>query len=247
MHLVTPDELRDRVRQALDIKTGGGAVWQGEKHLDECLDQYLGELYDILLATYGMEYGYRTDNKNTVADQAWVSLAKDCYKVLRADVVFNDVRYPIEPFRMSDSVLHDASRKWTPGLCIRYRIAGLGSEQAGGGLPAFEHPRTLHHHMFFDPIPADVYSVKVYYAPAFPGVGKTRQFDDVNGWSWFAVYGAAADIAAKEERDPSFFLAKQEQYRARLAGVAGRRETAGPERVRDLKGVRRRRYYGGFQ
>lgn len=240
MHLVTPEQLRDRVRHALDIKTGGGAVWQGEKFLDECLDQYLGELYDLLIDAYGMDYAFSITAFPTIAGSGTYDLPVNFYKAHRVLVQIGNVIVPIEPYTFSDFTTTPDRQPWRVGTRIRYRISGLGHENA-------KHPRSVSPTVInFDPIPDAAYTVRVWFSPAFPGLSKTQQFDDVNGWSWFAVYGACADIRSRMDDDPSYFLARQEQYRARLAGVAGRRDVGGVERVVDLKRDRRRRRSWGF-
>jgi hypothetical protein len=67
-------------------------------------------------------------------------------------------------------------------------------------------------------------------------VNSTDTFDGYAGFEMAPIYGTVAQMLAKEESDPSFYLAQKERIYQHIDAVAGVRDDANPQRVQDVVG-----------
>jgi len=84
------------------------------------------------------------------------------------------------------------------------------------------------------------FTATVRYAP---NTGRLRlgqtppdKVDGYNGYEVAAIYGAVAICNAKEETDPSFYLAQKDRILKQIDALAARRDAGRPERVTDVTG-----------
>lgn len=87
----------------------------------------------------------------------------------------------------------------------------------------------------FQPV-TQAFTATVYYSPCQPVLDDPSDtFDGFNGWELAAIYDVCATVAAKEESDPSFFLAQRDRMYAQIDRLAAYRDMANPERVQDVE------------
>lgn len=84
------------------------------------------------------------------------------------------------------------------------------------------------------------FTATIVYMPAEPRLqfspGVPNTFDGYNGYEVAAIYGAVATCLAKEESDPSFYLAQKDRIIKSIQANAANRDAGQPERVQDVVG-----------
>jgi hypothetical protein len=86
------------------------------------------------------------------------------------------------------------------------------------------------------------FTATLFYTPTCPRlVASTDTFDGINGWEVAAIYGACATVQAKEETDPSFYLAQRDRIYAQIDSLVPDKDSGEPERIQDVN-PRRGRY-----
>jgi hypothetical protein len=79
------------------------------------------------------------------------------------------------------------------------------------------------------------FTATVYFTPTQARlVAGSDSWDGFNGYEMAAIYGTCAQVYAKEESDPGFFMAKQAEVYAHIAAASAHRDMANPERVQDV-------------
>lgn len=79
------------------------------------------------------------------------------------------------------------------------------------------------------------FDATLFYTPSSPRLvsgGDTA--DGFNGFEIACVYGACATVQAKEETDPSFYLAQKDRIYRHIDSLAATRDQGEPDRVQDV-------------
>jgi hypothetical protein len=90
------------------------------------------------------------------------------------------------------------------------------------------------------PTPGAVYSIAIWYVPTLGTLSDAappanNQLDSVNGWDEYVCWGAAADLKALQELDPSYQMARANEELRRVVRMAR-------QRIPQARRLRKRRY-----
>jgi hypothetical protein len=206
----TLEAMRDQARALADM-TNTTFVTNAE--LDVLLNQAIAELWSLLTAVVPQRY-MLTAAITMVAGTREYALPGDFMALVGVDWVRGDDRYPLEPFALNDRAVGPYAGgtsldPWTPACRYDIRYGGL---DGSGERLVFDR----------DP-PAG--SVEVLYVQA-PQLLEADDdvFDGVAGWEDWAVLDVAIKMLAKEESDPSMYVAQQARLDQQIKGLAGKRD-----------------------
>lgn len=237
---VRRSEIADRVRTAARQANVNGFI--SDTELNRLITEGAYELYDLLIAARGAEYYSTVYGFATEADVSDYDLPDDFYQLhaialndTAPTVVTVDSRavttYPTsgwrEPPRFRPSDL------WTKLNSRGDAVAHLAYSTTG---QQADYAATVPQaRIRFYPTPTKVFSVKIVYLPVCMHVVQVSPtdvyYDGINGWDTFVVAHCVAELAAMQERDPSFYLSKKAEQAARIAKLAGDRDEAQPAHI----------------
>jgi hypothetical protein len=242
-------QLFTRIRRRLDLEPSEYIDDLENGHL--CEEAYF-ELWDVLIDSLGEEAPWERATFSTVANQDYVDLELDdnIYRILRVDTQFqgDGVWRPIYPATLASAMLGTTARHWSgvPDLQYFARRAprSTTSDRAtSGGYAPWK--------LYFDPIPTAVHSVRVWYVPAPTFVIDASGDDPVyaefpDDYPEWVVAQVCAQLAAKQESDPSPFLMERERIEQRIRKHAKPHQTTAPKRLADVRSVESGGDYDGF-
>lgn len=205
--------LTARVRQQGDLIN---SQFVSDAEIAGWLNVGLSELHDILVMHFEdyFENTYTFDTTGTVSDYA---LPVDFYKLQGVDLIEGPTRYTVRRYMNRERNRRQLTTFWSIIDFPEYRIIGSNIR--------------------FIPTPVGTRTFTIYYAPEFAQL--VLGTDLVNqvippGWEEFAVLDATSKCLLKEESDPSGWLAKKEELRARLMVSVDDRDANEPASIIDV-------------
>lgn len=94
---------------------------------------------------------------------------------------------------------------------------------------------------FSSQIPMAGQTLRLFYVPrATPPTSDTDIIDGINGWEEYIVIDACIKALAKEESDVSVFMARKQEFKARLDSEIENRDAGSPAHIVDVLGRRAR-------
>lgn len=192
--------------------------------LTEYLNQALAELWGRLVLNQGAPH-YRSETSiSVVSGTALYALPADFWTMQEVTGTVNSLVGTIPPFSTTEHAVLSNGSALLPFGSVRYRIQADNIEF---------RPST------------ESFTATLYYSPCQPRLTGTfdangaltassSTFDGFNGYELAAIYDACAQVCAKEETDPSFFLAQRDRIYARIDALAAHRDMQNPERVQDV-------------
>lgn len=200
-----------RVRRITDSESGAPS----DTEIKEWISSWYGQLHELFVAT-GFEY-FRKEQTLTAQTTAAPS---DYLGTLGIDY-------------LSGNTYH-ALRRLQPTERNRY------SGQSGGQAVAFElyGNDTGAPSITLWPAPSAGQSYRHRYIPQPADLSAAADATNVDvimpAAEQLLVYGAASDLMAKEESDPTYYERKVEQARARIEAMAHNRDMAQSQRIIDI-------------
>lgn len=214
MNRVTLSELREVILDQADM---ANSSFISTTKLDYWINAAFSELHDLLVLSFE-DYFHAIDtfDLSSVTDYP---LPEDFYKARKVFWVTGDQKYKLSPYTLEtyDAYKNEYASPNYDNRSVKYRI--LGSQ------------------ISFTPDPNANGSIELHYIPQFK---KLRQPDDEIhyavpvGWDEYVVADVVARCLAKEESDPSYFLARKQEIKARIVQAAADRDTGEGHRVRDV-------------
>lgn len=183
----------------------------------------IAELHDILVQSYGNEYGVKKVTFNMVSGTESYSLdtlitAKDFYKLQGIDAKVNSQSWiSLTPFNFNERNRTQNSGIWERvGLTnLRYRIVGSD--------------------IMITPTPSSTIACRLWYTPvATKLVQDTDSLDDVNQYSEYVIIDAAIKMLQKEESDVSTLMAQKVALKRRIEEAAQNRDAGKSESISDI-------------
>lgn len=179
------------------------------------INQAIAELWSMLTVADPQRYMLIT-TITMVAGQREYTLPTDFMALVGVDwVVSNTERYPLEPFSLNDRYVGPSGGlAWVdtgPYPAARYDVRYSGITGAGVRLVFDRDP------------PVGTVQVLYVQAPQLLTLDAST-FDGVAGWEEWAILECAIRMMAKEESDPSVYMAQQQRIEARIKSLAGKRD-----------------------
>ena len=204
-----------RTRTLLEMRTEARAladqvdsIFVTDAQANVWINQAIAELWSMLTVADPQRY-MLTDAVTTVPGQREYGLPTDFMALIGVDWVSGNERYPMEPFSLNDRYVGP--------------FGGLGWFDAGGSVPSARYALRGSRLVFDRDPPAG--SVRVLYVQApQPLAVDASTFDGVAGWEEWVVLECAIRMMAKEESDPSIYMAQQQRIEARIKSLAGKRD-----------------------
>ena len=229
--------LRTQIRTAVRQPNASGFISDSE--IDTLATEGAYELYDLLISARGADYYSKIAAYNTLPGTRDYVLPDDFYRLVsiavtdRAGTVGAEITDPVtpptkvewfEPLRFNPA---DFARQETiqPSHPLHLRYAVTGDQNYGLG--------TKVDYLRFYPIPNASWCFQIVYLPTLYTGGEVPSFSTIDGWESFIVAHAAATIAAMQEDDPGFWMAKKAEQKARIMALGADRDQAQPEQVAD--------------
>lgn len=193
--------------------------------LTEYLNQELAELWGRLVLNQGQPHYRSQTTIAVVSNTALYALPSDFWTMQEVTGTQNGIVGSILPFSIAEHAVLSNGQALLPFGSVRYRIQASNIEFR----PATES-----------------FTATLFYSPCQPRLtgtfdvngaltASTDTFDGFNGYELAAIYGACAQVAAKEETDPSFFMQSRDRIYARIDQLAAHRDMMNPEKVQDVR------------
>lgn len=240
---VTLAQLTTRVRTAVRQPNASGFISDSE--IETLIYEGAYELYDLLIKAHGADYYSYFWSFNTTSGIREYNLPSDFYRLVSiagtdtAGTVGAEITDPvtvpsgavwgeIPRFNAPDFAFHESYQASSP-IELRYALTGTAYYGLGG------HRDQIR----FFPVPIAMWCVQIVYIPTLQvASGEEVVFNGINGWESYIVAHAAATIAAMQEDDPGFWMAKKAEIKDRISTLAADRDQAQPEQVGDRWGDR---------
>lgn len=192
--------------------------------LTEWLNQAIAELEVKLVLNQGQPH-FRTETSIAVAAPTAVyPLPADFWTLQEVTATKDGSTFPMRPFMASEHGDLVNASIYAPFYPIQYRI------QAGN--------------IEFRPA-TESFTATVYYTSSHTRLTGTFDadgmltassdaWDGFNGYEMAPIYDVCAQVMAKEESDPSFYLRQRDRIYETIAAAAAHRDMSNPERVQDV-------------
>ena len=222
----TLSESRSTIRQLADMETASASTaFVTDDEIDDRFNEHLRILRDTLLIAQGDSYFAKSTTTATVANQAAYSFEEDfgvdnLYRLLWVQVDNGTLYVDMPTWEYSElSELRTVEANGSPSLYdYRYRLLDTGIEVRP--YPTVTtHTITIHYVPLFTPLKSDGDQVGVVMHP----------------WVRYAELGAAIDLMAKEEADPTILVAQRSDIAVRINKLAGTRDMGRPAKVQDTR------------
>jgi hypothetical protein len=201
-----------------------------ESELRGYVNEAVQELYDLLIASRGVEYNRKDFVFTTFGNQAVYPLPSDFYSLISCDLQLGaNVVLSALPYMEFERNHYRVYSGWYWTTPVKYRL--LGNPDTSGA--------TLQSQMIsFIPAPSSITTVVLHYFPVFrkfltDGTEDANVFDGVGGWEGHVIWNVAAMCLEKLKQDSGFARAQVEKYTARIEALAPDRHAGDPERVHD--------------
>jgi hypothetical protein len=216
----TVGNLDTEIRQRCN-KENSPFITQQESY--SMINQSFKELYDILVSKWGQDYkvaqpySFTTDGSSSL-----FPLPADLYELMGVEVALN----PSDPNSWVTLKKFEFIQRnlWNyPNVYTFYGITNLRYRLNGDNL-------------YIVPICSANQTIRIWYAPR-PNqlINSTDTVDAISGWEEYIVADCCVKILAKEESDPSIFIAQKNALLERIESMAQARDIGEPETVSDSK------------
>lgn len=199
-----------RVRTNLETST-----FVTDAEITEYLNQELAELWARIAQGSGAPH-YRSAYSIAVAvGQTLYPLPADYWQCQGVEATIDGSTYRLRSFAPAERAALASSLTRYPWFdATKYRIQAENIE--------------------FQPV-NQAFDAVLYYTPSQPRlINGGDTFDGYNGYEMAAIYGACATCQAKEETDPTFYLAQRSRIYDLIESLAAQRDASEPERVQDV-------------
>lgn len=222
--MATLAELRIRARRRANMETAGSDQFVTDVELDAYLNDGLGELYDLLLQSWGDEYFVSTTTLALTSGTASYALPADFYKLLT--VIIDDGQYyhPAPRYRWHDLARLEQLTGSQGGTSVFHLQYGLNSHVQG--------------QITFKPTPQASYTATLHYIPKYTALTTVSgTATDINRWDEYAVIRAAIQMLRKEESLEHAAMLETELARMerRIKALAGSRDAGRAHRIEDTR------------
>lgn len=234
--VVSQASLRARVRTAIRQPNANGFISDAE--VNTLVQEGAYELYDLLVAARGADYYSTRWGSNTAPGGREIALPADFYKL--CSIIITDTPGP------SSGLNPPASQNWVEMqrmksaeyaiqesltgnnyLLVKYQLAGTQNQSTG----------VITETIRLFPVPQAAWNVQVIYLPRLDlsndPVSGEPIYNGVDGWEAYIVAHACSTIAAMQEDDPGFWMAKKAEIKDRIQALAPSRDQSQPEQVSD--------------
>lgn len=213
-------DLRTAVRQRADME---GSQFISDQELNSYINQSYFELYDLLVSCFGDNYFVAppvTFTADGASDQfalpegTLYGSAPALLKLLGVDRKCDATSFQtLKPFnfteRNNQNVLYP--NIWNP----KYRLNGS--------------------QIWFTPRLHAGTQIQLWYVPRLQTlVNDSDLADGISGWTEYVIVDAAIKCMAKEESDPSVFMAQKQALIQRIQSAAENRDASGVQTVGDV-------------
>lgn len=179
------------------------------------------ELYDIIIQKFGDDYYFADPYVfSTVSNQSFYDLPPDFYKLLGVEVNCGGNWATLKQFQFIQRNFYQ-----DPGFYAMYGKTNMRYRIEGNSI-------------YIVPLPSEGQQVRMWFAPR-PNqlIYDTDLVDGVSGWEEYIVTDCCIKALAKQEQDPSIFLAQKNSLLKRIEEAAENRNIGEPERISDSKSV----------
>lgn len=236
--VVLRTEIAQRVRELAGQETLGQSanrLFISDAELDRMIDAAMRDLYDRLVRARGHEYYAATASTapgsailiagpTTVRGQYGYDLPADWYQTLavRARYQTDDVWRDVPPYSPGETAALRNESEVGGSRVIRYRH---------GGSYATDADPVHRERLLVSPTPTDAVTIEVDYIPTYLTTTSGVSYNGVQGWEDYAVYSVVAHILAKEESDPTYWLAQKADVIDRIRELAAQRDAGRPQYI----------------
>jgi len=238
-------ELHERIRRALDLEESQFLV--DEEIHDACTEAYL-ELWDIMISAMGEEAPWEIATLSTVAGQAYIDVptTTSVYRMGRLDFRGSGDSYePLLRFNMATDPMAATSHAWAGPGSARYfaRRAFRNAPLIGDTVWKFFAWK-----IYFDPIPASVHSLRLFYVPA-PAITLSSLVPTVypDEWPDYIVNAVCAQMRIKEEADPTEFERARDRVVAMIERYSKPHQINSPQFMADHRRLQTPSHDAGFE
>jgi hypothetical protein len=218
---VTLADLVDNARLRADMESSSFVT---DSEVGGYCQQSATGLYDIILSAWGERYFFSQADLATVANQAYVNLPDDFYRLLKVGWVIGTGADPVrmEPFQSDE--------EWA-------QLWGGGSGWDQGNPPKYQPRGNL---LYLNPTPTSVQSLRLQYVPIMPAINDGGlvpvPFQGVNGWDEWITLDVAIKLRIKEESDVRDLQTERAQVEQRIRSMAPRRDMERTHKIQRRRG-----------
>lgn len=200
--------LRTKVLQRADMERSKRV---GTAEVNSYINEGLSALHDLLVASYGEDYLETSATIAIVSGTPTYALPATFYKMLALDIPGGTGVLSIKKFDWNQRNIQLPTDVYN----VRYKLQGSS--------------------ILLKPTPAFTVTATLWFVPKFPVLAiDTDTYDDINGWSEYAIYDAAIKCVVKDEGDASHLMEQRQIQHDRIVSMAPNRDQTAPPKVVDV-------------
>lgn len=185
-----------------------------DSELTEWINQEIAELEVKLALAQGQPHFRSSIDYSVASPTSLYALPAGFWAAQEVTATANGHTSHMLPFMPGEHGALSSASAFQPMTAVRYRI------QAGN--------------IEFRPV-GESFTATLYYSPSQTRlVSGSDAWDGFNGYEMAAIYGACAQVMAKEESDTSYFERQRERIYQTITAAAAHRDMSNPERVADV-------------
>lgn len=216
---------------ALETADQEDSFFTSPSEVDRQLNLYVRRLYDLLIDADAGWVAPTVDTALvTVAGVPTVDLPADAYRLRGLDVLIDGYYCSARPLDFARRNEYQEGASWELWRMRDASTARVRYLVEGTRLRLF-------------PTPDAVYSLRLWYYPTATYLSNDNDtFDGINGWEQWVELSVAIWLKNKEEADPGALLMERGQVETAIMHTSRVRDTAEPERPRDVLAARGSRW-----
>lgn len=236
---MTPADLYLRIRQRIDRENSAAP---GDFELGQLAEESYFDLWDFLLSALGEEGPWERATVSTVAglDNVTLTLASEVYRVLRLEFKGDGQCWvPMQRLNLSSDPIDDSARGWSSASGVRYyarrSVRSSFADRAAAATNSYSFWK-----LYFSPVPAAVYSLRIYYMippPITMTTGPDAYASFPDDYPEYVVADVCAKLSAKYEQDPGPFVMERERIKARIERTSAPHQTGMPLSIPDHRAL----------
>lgn len=227
--VVLRSEVATRIRRHAgqeNVGLSANRLFVDPTELNELIDDGFRELDCLLAEARGHDYAAKTAPLTTmtvVDGQTGFDLPVDFFELLSVRLVESGTWRELERYHPSQvAALRNSASRGTFSA-LRYRIGGSAPDDVD---------QNARERIVVEPVPTTAPTLEVDYVPQLIVMASgDAKFQGVNGWESYVVYSVVADVLAKGEEDPSYWMAKKEAVKQRIARLRDGRDQSKPTNI----------------